>query len=211
MASIPALQHSGDRKQKARLATGFGATSVQRERSRRADVWHGAGTGRGMVKTSAAIKRPSGMKSRFAPSEVNAGFLFPPSGLRPPSRVPMKKMRAFFSWEPRPPPAGEGIFLCGMRNWAAPSGANTGFATKRDRYWVYGKPPSGADAGFFMHPSGLRPPSPASGGRDFLCGMWNWMARQAINADLAPSGINTGAVVKRRKCWVCGSRQAGWS
>ena len=43
------------------------------------------------------------------PSGINTGFVFPPSGLRPPSRVPMKKMRAFFSWEPRPPQAGEGI------------------------------------------------------------------------------------------------------
>ena len=54
----------------------------------------GAGSGRGMVKTSVAIKRLSGMKTRLAPSEVNAGFLFPPSGLRPPS--PANGGRDFF-------------------------------------------------------------------------------------------------------------------
>ena len=51
----------------------------------------------------------------------------------------MKKMRAFFSWEPRPPQAGEGIFSCKILDWAH---------AKRDKHWVCEWPPSGINAGF---------------------------------------------------------------
>ena len=50
----------------------------------------------------------------------------------------MKKMRAFFSWEPRPPQAGERIF----------SVQDSGLGARQaDKHWVRGQPPSGVNAG----------------------------------------------------------------
>ena len=66
-----------------------------------------------------------------------------------------------------------------------PSGVNTGFV------------PSGINAGFVFPPSGLRPPSPASGGRDSF--------RTRFRIWRAPSGINAGSV-KRDKTWVRAKR-----
>ncbi len=76
----------------------------------------------------------------------------PPSGLWPPSRVPMKKMRAFFSWEPHPPQAGEGIFSCNVRAWAR---------AKRDKCWFLERPLSGIKSGFS---SGIKNPAVAGFG-----------------------------------------------
>ena len=76
----------------------------------------------------AVVKRDEYWVCEQLPSGINASFVFPPSGLRPPSRVPMKKMRAFFSWEPRPPQAGEGIFPCTIRDWVR---------ARRDKHWTH--------------------------------------------------------------------------
>ena len=62
-------------------------------------------------------------------------FFIPPSGLRPPSRVPMKKMRAFFSWEPCPPQAEEGFFRANLGLGNAPSVVNAG-PIKQRYHWA---------------------------------------------------------------------------
>ena len=92
-----------------------------------------------MLGLRTTVKRDKRWVFGRPPSGVNAGFVFPPSGLRPPSRVPMKKMRAFFSWEPRPPQAGEGIFPCTIRDW---------MRARRDEYWPREQPPSRINIGF---------------------------------------------------------------
>ncbi len=80
-----------------------------------------------LVRISVFERPPSDVNTGLTSSGINSGFtaMFPPfRRCAASSWVPMEKMRAFFSWEPRPPQAGEGIFLCAFLHLSARQAAS---------------------------------------------------------------------------------------